>query len=332
MVLSSYSGISDQTAGAIRRMPSTSGVRGKALLEGRLVVMEHVQSDPEVRRETVAEGVEAAMAVPLFESEEIVGALVVATRRKGRTYSLEERERLMTFAQHASLALTDARTVESMRNVEQEKDLFVSMLVHELKSPISVIKSVLHLIIRDRHEELDDELARLVQIASERTDDLHRLVNRMLMAARLEFTTHVADAYLPDVVGRAVAGIDAGLIQVADVPSMKVRLDKDAVHEVLQVLIENALTHAEKGTPVRLEVTAMEDGLNFSVVNRGSLPADVDDLFRPFKRGVDGGSGHGVGLGLYIAWRLAKVMNGRLSASSKEGWVTFSLTVPIHPA
>ncbi|HYY44612.1 MAG TPA: GAF domain-containing protein, partial [Actinomycetota bacterium] len=102
MVLSSYSGISDQTAGAIRRMPSTSGVRGKALLEGRLVVMEHVQSDPDVRRETVAEGVEAAMAVPLFESEEIVGALVVATRRKGRTYSLEERERLMTFAQHAS--------------------------------------------------------------------------------------------------------------------------------------------------------------------------------------------------------------------------------------
>jgi diguanylate cyclase (GGDEF)-like protein len=115
LVMVSQVGVRPAVCGPSWRTKVGEGVGGRAVSEGRLVVAEDYAS-AEFRLEAfAADGITAAMAAPVFESGRIVGSLTVATHRPGRTYSANEREALQAFAEHASLALNDARTVEALR-------------------------------------------------------------------------------------------------------------------------------------------------------------------------------------------------------------------------
>ncbi|MEA2157072.1 MAG: hypothetical protein QOE11_3212 [Solirubrobacteraceae bacterium] len=78
---------------ALERSPAQEGIGGRALSEDRLVVAD------------------AEMAAPVHEEGEVVGSIVVAARHESRRYGPDDQEALLAFAEHASLALTDARTV-----------------------------------------------------------------------------------------------------------------------------------------------------------------------------------------------------------------------------
>ncbi|HEY8581994.1 MAG TPA: sensor domain-containing diguanylate cyclase, partial [Capillimicrobium sp.] len=90
------------------------GVPGRAVAEGRLIVIEDYPSWPDALPRYVEWGVQATMAAPVHEQGEVVGALIVSSREPGRTYTRAEQEILLTLAEHASLALTDAKTVGAM--------------------------------------------------------------------------------------------------------------------------------------------------------------------------------------------------------------------------
>jgi len=111
MVLVASAGVEPELRRSERRRRVGEGVAGQAVSEGRLVVIENYDTSPAADPAFASSGVRAAMAAPVRERGEIVGSLMVGTRRPGRSYSAAEREVLLTFAEHASLALTDARTV-----------------------------------------------------------------------------------------------------------------------------------------------------------------------------------------------------------------------------
>jgi diguanylate cyclase (GGDEF)-like protein len=112
MVLAAASGVPGDMLEAIRRGPVGQGVGGRAISENRLVVQEAYSSwedGLDVYRER---GLRAAMAAPVHENGVPVGSLTVASFRPGRHYSQAEQDVLFAFAEHASLALTDARNFE----------------------------------------------------------------------------------------------------------------------------------------------------------------------------------------------------------------------------
>jgi diguanylate cyclase (GGDEF)-like protein len=111
MVLVASAGIAPELRRTERRGQVGEGIAGRAIAEGRLMVLENYGTSPDANPAFASSGVRAAMAAPVRERGEVVGSLMVATRRPDRTYSAAEREILLTFAEHASLALTDARTV-----------------------------------------------------------------------------------------------------------------------------------------------------------------------------------------------------------------------------
>jgi diguanylate cyclase (GGDEF)-like protein len=103
-------GLDDDT----RRLHVTAGVGGRAISEDRLCVVETYQGwDGEIGAFAV-DGVRSAMGAPVHLEGRPIGCLVVASHREGRTYSGPEREILVAFAEHVSLALNDARTVQAM--------------------------------------------------------------------------------------------------------------------------------------------------------------------------------------------------------------------------
>jgi diguanylate cyclase (GGDEF)-like protein len=112
LVMVASAGVKPQLVRENRRSPIGLGAGGRAAAEGRLIAIEDYAADPHALTDFAADGIRAALAAPVREHGEVVGSLVVATHQPGRTYSQVEREMLLAFAEHASLALTDAKTVE----------------------------------------------------------------------------------------------------------------------------------------------------------------------------------------------------------------------------
>src|SRR3954451_16382007 len=112
MVLAAAAGVPSDLMEAIRRGPVGEGVGGRAISENELVVEESYsrwESGLAAYRER---GLQAAMAAPVHENGVPMGSLTVASFRPGRHYSQTEQDVLFAFAEHASLALTDARNFE----------------------------------------------------------------------------------------------------------------------------------------------------------------------------------------------------------------------------
>jgi diguanylate cyclase (GGDEF)-like protein len=112
LVMVASAGINPELLRDHRRSPIGLGAGGRAAAEGEPVTIEDYAVHGRALPAFAADGIRAALAAPVRERGEVVGSLVVATHRQGRRYSAAEREMLLAFAEHASLALTDAKTVE----------------------------------------------------------------------------------------------------------------------------------------------------------------------------------------------------------------------------
>jgi diguanylate cyclase (GGDEF)-like protein len=110
-------GYSEEVEPFMARIRTGEGAVGRAFAEGRLVVIEDYQNSSDRLEILGGEGLEAAMSAPVEENGTVIGALTVATHRRGRTYSLTEQQMLITFAVHASVALTNARIADSMAHL-----------------------------------------------------------------------------------------------------------------------------------------------------------------------------------------------------------------------
>jgi diguanylate cyclase (GGDEF)-like protein len=96
----------------IRRTPVDVGIAGHAVAEQRPIVVEDYGRDPRRMPDVVVDGLRAVISAPVYQRGELVGALSLGTRRPGRRYSEIERDAVLAFAEHAGLALNDAKAAE----------------------------------------------------------------------------------------------------------------------------------------------------------------------------------------------------------------------------
>ena len=113
MLLKSSIGVPDRFVAAASRQPVGHGIGGAAIVEDRLVLTSDAAA-VDGPLPGAADGTGAAMACPVRQGGRAVGSLVVATRRAHRTYSGSEQEALVAFAEHVSLALNDAQSVQAL--------------------------------------------------------------------------------------------------------------------------------------------------------------------------------------------------------------------------
>ncbi|HEV3282687.1 MAG TPA: EAL domain-containing protein [Solirubrobacteraceae bacterium] len=114
------------------------GVGGRAVSRKGLVVAQHGDLDEEAVAGLVCRSLEWAIAAPIFENGRVVGALSVGSRNPSRAYSESEEHVLLAFAEHASLALTDAknfgtalhRALHDMLTGLPNRALFLDRLEH----------------------------------------------------------------------------------------------------------------------------------------------------------------------------------------------------------
>ncbi len=218
----------------------------------------------------------------------------------------------------------------------QSQRRFVADASHELRTPLTTVRGNIELLRRapplpaqEREEILADTVGEV--------DRLIRLVNQLLTLARADAGYAVQREALPaaalvEDVCRQARLLDPHAHIRCEAPAdVLVLADRDALKQVLLILVDNALVHTPAGTPVALTVAADAGHVLFSVRDHGpGIPADVlPHIFERFYRGEASRTGRGAGLGLAIARELVEAQGGTITVESRPGQgCVFTVALP----
>ena len=264
--------------------------------------------------------------------------------RSGQEVWVEQHVHLLFRDDRLEGAQAVARDVTGRREIDRMKNEFVSVVSHELRTPLTSIRGALGLLAGGVLGELPEKGRRMVEVASQNTDRLVRLINDILDLERLEsgrteFEPRTEDARtLVTEAVEAMEGMatEAGVELRTDLPgdATPVWADRDRIVQTLTNLVSNAVKFSEEGAAVTVRVSeAGPKGARFEVEDRGrGIPADkIGLIFERFQQ-VDASDSRekgGTGLGLAICKSIVEAHGGEIAVASEPGeGTTFSFTIP----
>ena len=237
-------------------------------------------------------------------------------------------------------AVVNIRDISQTRQLENLRETFLSMLGHELQTPLSIIKGYASTLARGDGHWNTEILHQGLRIIEEESDRLSRIVDKLLLASRISTGTSVLKKepiQLPTLVKKlvrrfqAVTNIHTFEIDFeAEFPSLIA--DPDLIEEVLANLIENAIKYSPKGGKIKIFGKLVDNEARVTVADEGiGIPADeLKYIFERFHRSDKGLARviRGTGLGLHICKSIIEAHGGKIEVSSQLGkgsQFTFSL-------
>ncbi|HEX5550888.1 MAG TPA: ATP-binding protein [Nitrospira sp.] len=265
----------------------------------------------------------------LIQWEVVVVVLVVTLATLGTWRFLKAEQ---------ALKVSQARTLEALRQSDAVKSSLLSSVSHELRTPLTSIKSMLFCLHHDG--PLSRVSADIVASIEEQVDYLNRLVGNLLDMSRLDsgkLQPHREWNILEDLVEGAIRRLGIFIkdrpidVQLApDLPPISV--DAVQVQQVLVNLLENAVKFSPPGSSIRLAASVRDRELEVSVTNTGEgiPPDELEKIFERFYRLVSRQSSRppGTGLGLAICKGIIEAHGGRISARSIGGETIFLFRLP----
>ena len=240
------------------------------------------------------------------------------------------------------LILLAMEGITARRELERQKETFLGMVSHELKTPLTSAKGFVQLLQRRMKKAGDEHAATELGRIDERLDKLSYLISSLLDASALEtgtFSMHPALFAVDDLVREIVeeCGHTApGRLHLEGIVQAEAYGDRERTGQVLLNLLTNALKYSTPTDPVWVRSSINESGITLSVQDRGvGIPQDQQArIFERFARLDQSRQNRvpGVGLGLYIAAQIVTHQGGRiwLESASDRG-TTFFFTLLFAP-
>jgi two-component system, OmpR family, phosphate regulon sensor histidine kinase PhoR len=239
--------------------------------------------------------------------------------------------------------------VTELKKLDTAKSMFVSLVAHEVKSPLAATEGWLNLVLSGMLKQDVNEERRMLQRALVRVRTLRTMVNELLSLTAIQtgnFTLKRSAVEVPPIVAEAVEahrekamekGIMVEVAKAADVGDaaggLTVLADREALSMIYGNLVENAVKYSREGG--RVTVRAAREGMYVAVSvtddGIGISPEDCKKVFDEFYRvrGEHTASIPGTGLGLSLVKRLTELHEGKVEVTSTLGeGSTFTVSIP----
>ncbi len=276
------------------------------------------------------------ICVPIKLDDEVIGVLYNGLKSPEQI-DQNDVDLLVAMGRHTGLAIANAEmygrernNVERLQKLEQMKSEFLSVVSHQLRTPITSIATSADLLMASSEHFTEDQ-KRLVQNVARNSARLDNLVADLLQMARLKDgrtdlscqplspTTLVNEAL------GAVRLILEGKEQMVDVrvdPALpKVEADRRKVEHVLVNLLSNASKFTQRRGSIAIEARERGDVVEFAVRDNGpGMDREVQDrAFEAFYSAPGPEGSGGTGLGLAIARGLVELHGGEIALESSPG-------------
>ena len=257
------------------------------------------------------------------------------------TKTSQEREHKLTVQ---AVSLTRER--QKLLALNASKDEFISLASHQLRTPATIVKQYLNMILDGFVGELSPELREMLQKANDSNDRQIEIVDDLLRVARLDagkiklvknvvnilpLVQEVVTEHLTILEERKQSATinysESGISAMIDRPRLKM---------VIENLLDNASKYSPEGKKITISITKRSDAVSISIKDEGVGidERDIPKLFRKFSRlnnplSVAVG---GTGLGLYWAKRVVTLHGGTIDLRSKLGsGSVFTVILPGKP-
>lgn len=233
-----------------------------------------------------------------------------------------------------------------MKKMDQMKSDFVSMVSHEIRSPMNSLLAQMNILLDGLAGDVTEKQREILERASGKISSLNNLVSELLDIARIEsgmMTSEKEDIKILHLLKEQIKfheseaankKINIILDSPAELPSIMANLQ--SIEEVISNLITNAIKYSPDGGSITLKASVENDYFTLHVKDTGfGIPEeDLDKIFTKFHRVKDENTRtiHGTGLGLAIVKSIIESHHGRVSVvSCLGGGTTFTVVLPLSP-
>jgi PAS domain S-box-containing protein len=343
-------GLEEEVEAGIR-LPLGHGFAGRIAAERRPIVLDDVEHSDVLNPILRQKGIRSLLGVPLLVGGEPLGVLHVGSLHT-RHFTDEEVRFLQIAADRVALAIDHARLYEAAERASRaaeaagdavrQRDEFLSVAAHELRTPITGLRTAAQVILRAFRRNTampEDRLLRMVTVIDQESEKLARLVSQLLDLSRLEagklaleFNEVDIAALVRGVVDRMQVAASAVPIRVAAPEVLMISVDALRMEQVLTNLIDNAMKFSPDGggitvacshaAPHMVELSVRDHGI-------GLPPSEREQIFERFYQVNASERSTGLGLGLYVTREIVERHGGRIWAETPpDGGDRFVIQIP----
>lgn len=248
----------------------------------------------------------------------------------------------LKFAQQESKRWQAEKKTQYLRELDELKSNFISLMSHDLKTPLAKVQALAERLTREARG-LTEEQREILSAIQRSNEELGQYILSILNFQRIESQeiklnrkSHDINLLIEDVVLRlSTLSQDRGVSVAMELePMFAVTLDEQLIKQVLTNLIDNAIKYNKPGTSVIVRSTDLADYVEVSVEDDG-VGIDTEQqekLFKKFSRSEKGTSERvkGTGLGLYLAKYFIELHGGEIQVESEPGKGTrFRFRLPV---
>ncbi|HLL51737.1 MAG TPA: HAMP domain-containing sensor histidine kinase, partial [Thermomicrobiales bacterium] len=248
------------------------------------------------------------------------------------------------------LSATFNAMLDRLQGSFRAQERFVGDASHELRTPLTAIRGNVDVLMRQTRRDpsgLDPiDLAPALDDIRRESDRMRRLLDDLLLLARADASDGHTDTAVvrrdrvrlneiaADAVRSAEALASGHTLELEAPRSVEIPGDADRLHQLLMILLDNAVRHTPPTGRIRVALAATPDGQARIAVRdegEGIAPEHLPHVFERFYRadGARGRSSGGTGLGLAIAQAICRAHGGEITVSSAPGkGTTFLVTLP----
>jgi signal transduction histidine kinase len=248
-------------------------------------------------------------------------------------------------SERQQLLLREKATRAQAEQAVQERDEFLSVAAHELKTPITSLRGFVQLVLRQFSKGIYPDIEQLqhsFKTIDEKSIKLTQLINQLLDISRIHngrLTLEIQHTDLCQIVQSVLftLHIDENRhpIKLIAPEILPVMVDPLRIEQVVMNLVDNAVKYSPDGGLITIRLGKDHNSVCLSVTDSGiGIPSEYrEKIFDRFYRADNHKHLSGMGLGLYISHQIVKLHGGNLSAEFPEGGGTrFIVSLPVSEA